>query len=108
MAGPSGARPSTRSVNICCCGTPSEVLGCIRVQLKTDLRNIRSQQAIERLSILREGILRKHMILPDGHQRSSVIYSVIDDEWPDLKDYLEALMRRSSVSDSTNQSEQSE
>ncbi len=85
-----------------------EVLGCIRVQLKTDLRNIRSQQAIERLSILREGILRKHMILPDGHQRSSVIYSVIDDEWPDLKDYLEALMRRSSVSDSTNQLEQSE
>ncbi|MBO9344970.1 MAG: GNAT family N-acetyltransferase [Chloroflexi bacterium] len=83
-----------------------EVLGCIRVQLKTDVRNARSQQAIERLGIRREGILRKHMILPDGHQRSSVIYSVIDDEWPDLKGHLEALLCRSSSQDVTNQQEQ--
>ncbi|MGZ9166859.1 MAG: GNAT family N-acetyltransferase, partial [Anaerolineales bacterium] len=43
-----------------------ETLGCIRVQLKTDLRNERSQKAIERLGAVREGVLRNHMILPDG------------------------------------------
>ncbi|MFC1464667.1 MAG: GNAT family N-acetyltransferase [Candidatus Brachytrichaceae bacterium NZ_4S206] len=69
-----------------------EVLGCIRVQLKTDLRNERSQRAIERLGAVREGVLRKHMIMPDGYQRSSVIYSVIDDEWPAVKARLERLL----------------
>src|SRR3990172_6288857 len=42
-----------------------ETLGCIRVQLKTDLRNERSQKAIERIGAVKEGILRNHMILPD-------------------------------------------
>lgn len=69
-----------------------EVLGCIRVQLKTDLRNERSQRAIERLGAVREGVLRKHMIMPDGYQRSSVMYSVIDDEWPAVKARLERLL----------------
>ncbi len=69
-----------------------EVLGCVRVQLKTDLRNERSQRAIERLGAVREGVLRKHMIMPDGYQRSSVIYSVIDDEWPVVKAHLERLL----------------
>jgi len=71
-----------------------EELGCIRVQFKTDLRNVRSQQAIERLGAVREGVLRKHMILPDGYVRDSVFYSIIDDEWPTVKMHLEALMRR--------------
>lgn len=69
-----------------------EVLGCIRVQLKTDLRNERSQRAIERLGAAREGVLRKHMIMPDGYPRSSVIYSVIDDEWPTVKARLERML----------------
>jgi RimJ/RimL family protein N-acetyltransferase len=69
-----------------------EVLGCIRVQLKTDLRNARSQHAIERLGATREGVLRKNIIMPDGHQRSSVMYSVIDDEWPSVKLRLENLL----------------
>lgn len=69
-----------------------ESLGCIRVQLKTDLRNERSQRAIERLGAVREGVLRKHMIMPDGYQRSSVMYSVIDDEWPSVKARLERLL----------------
>ena len=43
-----------------------ETLGCIRVQLKTDLRNERSQKAIERIGAEKEGVLRNHMILPDG------------------------------------------
>jgi hypothetical protein len=45
-----------------------ETLGCIRVQLKTDLRNERSQKAIERIGAVKEGVLRNHMILPDGGQ----------------------------------------
>lgn len=69
-----------------------EVLGCIRVQLKTDLRNERSQRAIERLGAVREGVLRKNMIMPDGYHRSSVMYSVIDDEWPAVKARLERLL----------------
>lgn len=71
-----------------------EDLGCIRVQFKTDLRNVRSQQAIERLGAVREGVLRKHMILPDGYVRDSVFYSILAEEWPKVKAHLEALMQR--------------
>jgi N-acetyltransferase len=71
-----------------------ETLGCIRVQLKTDLRNERSQKAIERIGAVREGILRNHMILPDGRYRHSVFYSILDTEWPEVKKRLEAMMNR--------------
>lgn len=67
-----------------------ETWGCIRVQLKTDLRNERSQRAIERLGAVREGVLRKAVIVKDGYQRSSVYYSIIDDEWPVVKTNLES------------------
>jgi N-acetyltransferase len=66
-----------------------EILGCIRVQLKTDLRNVRSQRAIERIGAQKEGILRDHMILPDGTIRSSVYYSILENEWRDVKRLLE-------------------
>lgn len=69
-----------------------ETLGCIRVQLKTDLRNERSQKAIERLGAVREGVLRNHMILPDGRIRHSVFYSILDTEWPDVKKRLEEML----------------
>src|ERR1043166_926988 len=71
-----------------------ETLGCIRVQLKTDLRNERSQKAIERLGAVKEGILRNHMILPDGRIRHSVFYSILDTEWPAVKSRLETMMNR--------------
>jgi RimJ/RimL family protein N-acetyltransferase len=71
-----------------------EALGSIRVQLKTDLRNERSQKAIERLGAVREGVLRNHMILPDGHIRHSVFYSILDTEWPEVKNRLEEMMNR--------------
>lgn len=71
-----------------------EVMGMIRVQIKTDLRNIASQRAIERLGAVKEGILRKHMILPDGYIRDSVIYSILDDEWPAVKAGLEQKLKR--------------
>lgn len=72
-----------------------ESLGCIRVQLKTDMRNERSQKAIERLGAIREGVLRNHMILPDGRYRHSVFYSILDTEWPGVKKRLEEMLGRS-------------
>ena len=69
-----------------------ENLSCIRVQLKTDLRNKRSQKAIERLGAVKEGVLRNHMILPDGYYRHSVYYSILDTEWPDVKKRLEEMI----------------
>lgn len=71
-----------------------ETLGCIRVQLKTDLRNERSQKAIERIGAVREGVLRNHMILPDGRYRHSVFYSILDTEWLAVKTKLEDIMGR--------------
>ena len=69
-----------------------ETLGCIRVQLKTDLRNERSQKAIERVGAVREGVLRNHMVLPDGYVRHSVFYSILDTEWAYVKKNLEGMM----------------
>jgi RimJ/RimL family protein N-acetyltransferase len=71
-----------------------ETLGAIRVQLKTDLRNQRSQIAIERIGAVKEGILRNHMILPDGRIRHSVFYSILDTEWPIVKSRLEEMLAR--------------
>jgi RimJ/RimL family protein N-acetyltransferase len=69
-----------------------EALGCVRVQFKTDLRNERSQKAIERVGGVREGVLRKHVVMPDGYLRSSVVYSIVEEEWPGVKARLERLM----------------
>ena len=69
-----------------------EDLGCIRVQLKTDSRNVRSQKAIERIGAVKEGTLRNHMILPDGYIRDSVFYSITDTEWPKVKARLEEML----------------
>jgi RimJ/RimL family protein N-acetyltransferase len=66
-----------------------EDLGCIRVQFKVDLRNKHSLHALERLGAIREGVLRNHMILPDGTVRDSVFYSILNREWPDVKIQLE-------------------
>lgn len=71
-----------------------ETLKCIRVQLKTDSRNERSQKAIERIGAAKEGVLRNHMILPDGRFRNSVFYSVLDTEWPGVKMILTDMMEK--------------
>lgn len=65
---------------------------CIRVQLKTDSNNLRSMTAIERIGAVREGILRNHMIRPDGSIRHSVYYSILDNEWPTVKARLEGIL----------------
>jgi len=71
-----------------------ETLGAIRVQFKTDLRNERSRRALERIGAVREGILRNHLILDDGHRRASVYYSIIESEWPAVKARLEQMLLR--------------
>ena len=71
-----------------------EKLGCIRVQFKADARNERSVRAIERLGAQREGLLRKHYILPDGTIRDSVYFSILDKEWPEVKIRLEERLKQ--------------
>jgi len=71
-----------------------ETLGCVRVQFKADSRNVRSLRAIERLGATREGVLRNHYIMPDGAHRDSVYYSVLDQEWPTVRQKLESLLER--------------
>src|SRR5262249_6496844 len=63
-------------------------LGAVRVQLKTDARNLPSQRAIERLGAVRAGVLRRNMGLWDGHIRNSVYYAILDDEWPAVEQRL--------------------
>jgi ribosomal-protein-alanine N-acetyltransferase len=67
-----------------------ETLGAIRVQLKTDGRNNQSQRAMAKLGLKFEGILRNHVILPDGFYRASVMFSATIEEWPELKAQIEA------------------
>jgi RimJ/RimL family protein N-acetyltransferase len=67
-----------------------EALGCQRVELKTDIRNTRSQAAIARLGATREGVLRAHMRRVDGSARDSVLFSIIAPEWPGLRERLRA------------------
>jgi RimJ/RimL family protein N-acetyltransferase len=66
-----------------------ESLGCVRVALKTDGRNVRSQEAIARLGAVREGTLRKHMNVR-GYQRDTVYFSLLDTEWPPIRGRLAA------------------
>lgn len=65
-----------------------------RVQLQTDLRNERSQRAIERLGAVREAVLREDVLLPGPYYRSSVIYSVLEGEWPTVQRRLEGFLAR--------------
>ena len=65
-------------------------LGCMRVELKTDARNERSRGAMEALPAKFEGIFRKHMLMPLTGVRDSAYYSIVDDEWPSVRQNLEA------------------
>jgi RimJ/RimL family protein N-acetyltransferase len=59
-----------------------------RVQLKTDVRNVRSQGAIERIGATREGVLRMYQRRQDDSIRDTVMYSVLSHEWPGVKEQL--------------------
>ena len=65
-----------------------EELNCVRVQFTTDVLNEKSQNAILRLGAKKEGIVRNERIMPDGRKRNSVRFSIIDEEWPLVKENL--------------------
>lgn len=69
-----------------------ETLDLLRVQLKTDLRNERSQAAIARLGAQREGVLRQHRVMHDGYIRDTVMFSILDTEWSQVKVRLEGFL----------------
>ncbi|MBI3537379.1 MAG: GNAT family N-acetyltransferase [Chloroflexi bacterium] len=71
-----------------------EELRCIRVQLKTDERNLRSQRAIERLGAVKEGVLRKYQISQNNFPRNTVMYSIVDSEWSAVKKKLESFLNK--------------
>lgn len=66
-----------------------EVWGCYRVELKTDVLNTRSRRAIERLGAQQEGVFRRYQRTQGGRMRDTVMYSILDSEWPDVKSRLE-------------------
>ncbi|WP_321950585.1 GNAT family N-acetyltransferase [Paraburkholderia bannensis] len=70
-----------------------ETLDCVRVQFTTDELNEKSRAAILRLGAKQEGIVRHERIMPDGRKRNSVRFSIIDDEWPDVREKLEARLK---------------
>lgn len=67
-----------------------ETLNCVRVQFQTDELNTKSRAAIARLGAKEEGILRNERIMPDGRIRNTVMFSILDSEWPDVKSRLAA------------------
>ena len=71
-------------------GHAFEALGAVRVQLKTDSNNLRSQGAIAKLGARREGVLRRYQTRSNGTVRDTVVYSILAEEWPAVKAGLEA------------------
>ncbi len=67
-----------------------DVLGCLRVEFKTDVLNTCSRAALSRLGAQEEGTLRKHIITAQGRVRDTVYFSIIADEWPAVRDTLDA------------------
>lgn len=70
-----------------------EILGCIRVQFTTDELNERSRAAIRRLGAVEEGIIRHERIMPDGRKRNSARFSIIDLDWPHVRQLLEGKLQ---------------
>ena len=71
-----------------------ERLGCVRVELKTDVLNVPSRKAMLRIGAKEEGILRKHTLMWTGRYRDTVFYSILDEEWAQVKAHLESLLVR--------------
>ena len=71
-----------------------ETLKCVRVQFRTNSLNHRSQKAIQKIGATFEGVLRKNKIRDDGTIRSSVYYSIIDEEWDSVRQGLRSQIER--------------
>jgi RimJ/RimL family protein N-acetyltransferase len=71
-----------------------EVLRCIAVEFRTHWFNHASRIAIERLGAKQDGVLRNHQLLPEGSKRDTVVFSIIDGEWPAVRRHLKFLLDR--------------
>lgn len=69
-----------------------ETWGCVRVELKTDVLNQRSRNAMLRIGCTEEGILRSHQITDAGRLRDTIYYSILEDEWPGARVRLERML----------------
>src|SRR6476646_3535117 len=85
---------ANREAKLLMLGHAFEVLGCRRVEFKTDSTNEASRTALLGIGATFEGIFRKHMVMPGDGVRHSAWYSVVDDEWPAVKERLEESLRR--------------
>jgi N-acetyltransferase len=81
---------ANREAKLLMLGHAFEVLGCNRVEFKTDSLNEKSRRALLGIGATFEGIFRNHMVMPDGRLHHSAYYSVVDDEWPEVKKRLAA------------------
>jgi RimJ/RimL family protein N-acetyltransferase len=75
-------------------GHAFDTVGCRVVGLRTDNFNIASQRAIEALGAKKDGVIRHHGVRRDGSARDTVIYSILAEEWPDVKRHLESRLDR--------------
>lgn len=71
-----------------------ETMGCGRVEFRTHFMNHASRAAIARIGAKEEGVLRNHMRMPDGSWRDTVVFSIVDGEWPAVRSHLKHLMAR--------------
>jgi len=69
-------------------GHAFDVLGCIAVEFRTHWFNHASRAAIARLGAKQDGVLRNHQVMPDGSRRDTVVFSIIDGEWPAVRQHL--------------------
>ncbi|NOR01377.1 GNAT family N-acetyltransferase [Mycolicibacterium fortuitum] len=75
-------------------GHAFDELGCIAVELRTHFFNFASRAAIERLGAKLDGVLRSHQLLSDGSRRDTVVYSILDIEWPAVRSNLKFRLDR--------------
>jgi RimJ/RimL family protein N-acetyltransferase len=85
---------ANREAKLLMLGHAFDVLGCRRVEFKTDSLNEPSRTALLGIGATFEGIFRNHMVMPGGRMRHSAYYSVIDDEWPAVRAGLETSLAR--------------
>jgi RimJ/RimL family protein N-acetyltransferase len=71
-----------------------ETLNCVAVEFRTHFFNFTSRTAIERLGAKLDGVLRSHQLLPDGSRRDTVVYSILDHEWPSVRNHLISRLSR--------------
>jgi len=77
-------------------GHAFEALGCVAVEFRTHFFNHTSRAAIERLGAKQDGVLRSHQLLADGSRRDTVVYSILDIEWPAVRTHLQFRLSRGS------------